>query len=129
MTKNVEDSCDIIIVTHNGLEYTKKCIESVEANTQNVSHRYILVDNNSTDGTLEYLKTISDSTLISNKENLGFVKGMNQGYDKVNAKYIVWLNNDTIVTPNWLSNLISHLENDPNAAVIGPMRNRNYSTR
>jgi len=123
MTTNTNSLSEIIIVTHNGLEYTKKCIESVEANTQNVTHRFIFVDNNSTDGTLEFLKAISNSTLISNKENLGFVKAMNQGFEKVNAKYVVWLNNDTIVTPNWLQYLISHLENNQNAAVIGPMSN------
>jgi len=123
MTNNTDSSCEIIIVTHNGLEYTKKCIESVEEHTKNVHHKFIFVDNHSTDGTLEYLKTVSNSTLISNKENFGFVKGMNQGLERASASYVVWLNNDTIVTPNWLSYLISHLENESKAAVIGPMSN------
>ena len=123
MKKNINFSCDIIIVTHNGLEYTKNCIESIEANTQDIPHKYIFVDNNSTDGTLEFLKTISNSTIISNKENLGFVKAVNQGLEKITAQHIALINNDTIVTPNWLSYLITHLENDQNSAVIVPMSN------
>ena len=115
--------CDIIIITWNGLEYTKKCLESVESKTKRINYRYIFVDNNSNDGTLEYLKTIPNSILISNKENLGFVKAMNQGFEKADSKYVVWLNNDTIVTPNWLSYLIKHLEEYPEAGAIGPITN------
>jgi len=92
-------------------------------NTTNVNYRFIFVDNNSTDGTLEYLKEIPDAKVISNSENLGFVKAMNQGFDKVSSKYTVWLNNDTIVTPNWLETLINHLKNNPKAAAIGPLSN------
>jgi GT2 family glycosyltransferase len=99
------------------------CLESVKANTKDVNYRYIFVDNNSTDGTLEYLKTIPNSVLIPNSVNLGFVKAMNQGFDHVKSKYVVWLNNDTIVSPGWLKNLIKHLESNPHAVAIGPMSN------
>ncbi len=115
--------CDIIIITWNGLDYTKKCVESVQKNTTNVNYRFIFVDNNSTDGTQEYLKTIPNAEVISNSENIGFVKAMNQGFDKVSSPYSVWLNNDTIVTPNWLDILINHLKNNPKAAAIGPVSN------
>jgi len=115
--------CDIIIITWNGLDYTKKCVESILKNTKNQKFRFIFVDNNSTDGTLEYLKEIPNAEIISNSENLGFVKAMNQGFDKVSSKYTVWLNNDTIVTPNWLDILINHLKNNPKAAAIGPVSN------
>lgn len=120
---NDEIECDIIIITWNGLEYTKKCLQSVEDNTKNVKHRLIFVDNGSSDGTVKYLRQVPNSLLISNKDNRGFVKAMNQGLDKVNAKYTVWLNNDTIVTPNWLSILINHLKNVPKSGAIGPVSN------
>ena len=122
MAKNGID-CDIIIVTFNGLNYTKKCVESIEKNTKNVNYRIIFVDNNSTDGTLEFLKKVPNSILISNDENFGFVNAMNQGFDKVSAKYVVWLNNDTIVSPSWLKFLLQHLENNPKNGAIGPMSN------
>jgi len=117
------NDCDILIITWNGLDYTKKCVESVQKNTKNLKFRFIFVDNNSTDGTLEYLKEIPNAEVITNSENLGFVKAMNLGFDKVSSKYTVWLNNDTIVTPNWLDNLIQHLKNNPKAAAIGPVSN------
>ena len=116
-------SCDIIIVTWNGLDYTKKCIESVKKFTKNIDYRFVFVDNNSTDGTIEYLEKIPNSILIKNDQNLGFAKGMNKGFEKVSAKYTVWLNNDTIVTPNWLEKLVNHLEKNPDAGAIGPVSN------
>ena len=115
--------CDILIITWNGLDYTKKCVESIQKNTTNVNYRFIFVDNNSTDGTQDYLKEIPNAEVISNSENLGFVKAMNQGFDKVSSPFTVWLNNDTIVTPNWLDILINHLKNNPKAAAIGPVSN------
>jgi GT2 family glycosyltransferase len=121
--KNSKVLCDIIIITYNGLEYTKKCIESVEKFTKDVDYRIIFVDNNSTDGTVEFLKKIPNSVLIKNSDNVGFVKAMNQGFEKVTAMYTVWLNNDTIVTPDWLKFLIKHLEDNPDVAAIGPKTN------
>jgi len=115
--------CDIIIVTWNGLEYTKKCVDSVQENTKDVKFRFIFVDNNSSDGTIDYLKKIPNSILISNKENMGFAKAMNLGFDKVTAKYTVWLNNDTIVSHGWLHRLVYHLEQNPHTGAIGPVSN------
>lgn len=123
MSLDKKPICDIIIITWNGLEYTKKCVESIEENTKNVDYRIIFVDNNSTDGTVEFLKQIKNSIILRNEENLGFAKAMNRGFEKVSAKYTVWLNNDTIVTSNWLKKLIDYLENDPKAGAIGPVSN------
>jgi GT2 family glycosyltransferase len=120
---NKKLECDIIIITWNGLEYTKRCIESIKKNTNDIDYRLIFVDNNSTDKTLEFLSKIQNSILIKNDTNLGFVKAMNQGFEKVSAKYTVWLNNDTIVTHNWLIDLISNLEDEPKAGAIGPVSN------
>ena len=90
--------CDIIIITWNGLDYTKKCVESVQKNTTNVNYRFIFVDNNSTDGTPEYLKTIPNAEVISNSENIGFVKAMNQGFDIVSKKkFMGGMNNLLII--------------------------------
>ena len=116
-------TCDIIIITWNGLEYTEKCVNSIQKNTQNVDYRFIFVDNNSTDKTLEFLEKIPNSILIKNNSNLGFAKAMNQGLEKVLATYTVWINNDTVVTPNWLSKMINHLENNSKAGAIGPVSN------
>ena len=115
--------CDIIIITWNGLKYTKKCIDSIKKNTKDINYRLVFVDNNSTDGTIEFLEKISNSIIIKNNKNLGFAKAMNLGFSKISAKYTVWLNNDTIVTPNWLSKMINYLEKNEKFGAIGPVSN------
>jgi len=114
---------EIIIITYNNLEDTKRCLESIKLNTDKTPYRLIFVDNGSNDGTIDFLKKVPNSILIENSENRGFVKAMNQGFDQVTAKYTVWLNNDVIVTSNWLEILINHLEKNPKAAAIGPLTN------
>jgi len=116
-------SCDIIVITHNALKYTEKCIESILRFTKDVKYRIIFVDNDSTDNTLDYLKKVPNSILISNKDNKGFAKAMNQGLDQVTGEYTVWLNNDTIVSKGWLSRMINHLEVFHDSGAIGPMCN------
>ncbi len=101
----------IIILTYNQLEYTKMCIESVWNNTKNME--LIIVDNNSTDGTVEWLmKNMSGrrSKEIFLKKNYGFPAGNNKGFKSVdeNTEYICVINNDVIVTPYWLDRLITH---------------------
>ena len=124
MAKDSTPACDIIIVTCNRLDDTARCLESVEKNTAGaIPYRYIFVDNNSTDGTLEYLRKFGGSVLVENKKDLGFAGAMNRGLERVRAKYAVWLSCDTVVTPGWLDALVGHLEADPGMGAAGPMCN------
>ena len=83
-------------------------------------------DNNSTDGTKEWLKDQKDLKIIYNKENVGFPKGCNQGISITNKKNdILLLNNDTIVTENWLKNLKICLESKANIGAVGSVCNQN----
>jgi len=108
--------CDIIIPVWNELDATKKCIKSLEECTA-YPHKFIIVDNGSSDSTRKYLdklkKTFSDFTLIRNNSNLGFVKAVNQGILASRARYLCILNNDVYVTKNWLKNLIKTIELAP----------------
>ncbi|MCS0673865.1 glycosyltransferase family 2 protein [Cytobacillus firmus] len=112
----------IVILTRNGLSFTKICIESILKNTK-LEYELIFIDNGSNDGTSQYLKTIGNSKLIINKENKGFAAGCNQGLKKVNGKYIVLLNNDTIVSKEWLIKMKEWLEKDPSIGIVGPRSN------
>ena len=114
----------IIILTFNKLEFTKKCIESIRKYTKNQSYEIIVVDNNSTDGTVQYLKSQVDLKVIYNKQNVGFPKGCNLGIgisEKEND--ILLLNNDTIVTSNYLENLNRCLNSDERIGAVGPITN------
>ena len=120
----------IIILTHNQLEYTKQCIESIERYTPPEPYQLILVDNGSTDGTMEYLRSVvschssfDNYKLICNQENLGFAKGCNQGIEEASGGYILLLNNDTIVTEGWLKRMIECAESDSRIGIVGPMTN------
>jgi len=112
----------IIILTLNNLEYTKKCIESIRKYTVE-PYELIVVDNGSTDGTVEYLESLPDIKLVKNSTNLGFAIGNNIGMRLANGDYIVILNNDTIVTNGWLTRLIACAESEPSVGIVGPRSN------
>ena len=101
----------IIVLTFNGLELNKKCIDSVLKNTEG-DFELIIVDNGSTDGTVSYLNSLEDKRIevILNNENRGFAKGNNQGAKKASGETLVFLNNDTEATKNWLPPLKKAIE-------------------
>lgn len=113
----------IILLTYNQLDYTKLCIESIRKFTPKGQYEIIVVDNNSNDGTVEYLKAQEDLRVIYNDYNAGFPKGCNQGIEISKGESILLLNNDTIVTPNWLNNLDSVLYSSDDIGVVGPISN------
>lgn len=116
----------IIILTYNNLEYTKDCIESIIKYTKKGTYEIIVVDNLSTDGTREWLKEQKNLKVILNDENLGFPKGCNQGIKTANTNNdILLLNNDTIVTENWLKNLQNCLHSDPIIGAVGAVSKSN----
>ena len=98
----------VIILTWNGLDYTRDCLESLRAHTpvgQRV--RVIVVDNGSTDGTLPHLRGLDWITLIENGRNLGFVRGNNAGVRAAPADHDVLLLNNDVVVPQcgWLEEM------------------------
>lgn len=114
----------IIILTYNQLIYTKLCIESIRKFTPKGCYEIIVVDNNSTDKTVEWLKEQEDLKVIYNDENKGFPAGCNQGIKISKGDNIILLNNDTIVTPNWLNNLQKALYSSDEIGVVGAITNR-----
>ncbi|MGH4052930.1 MAG: glycosyltransferase [Clostridium sp.] len=121
----------IIILTYNNLMYNKICIDSIRKYTKENTYEIIVVDNNSTDGTREWLKQQKDIVVILNDENVGFPKGCNIGID-VSGKEndILLLNNDTIVTPRWLDNLKTCLYSDDKIGAAASITNKcsNYQS-
>jgi GT2 family glycosyltransferase len=115
----------IVLLCFNKLEYTRQCIDSVLKNTINDRYELIVVNNGSTDGTYEYLNKIKNNNIniIHNESNLGFAKGMNIGAKNANGKYLILLNNDTIVGEGWEVELIKALESDENIFAATPLTN------
>jgi GT2 family glycosyltransferase len=112
----------IIILTHNGLRYTKECMFNLFQYTTG-NFELIVVDNGSTDGTLEFLKTLPNARVIANQQNRGFSAGCNQGLSIAKGDYFVLLNNDTVVTKDWLTRLLWWLNHDESIGIVGPRSN------
>lgn len=114
----------IIILTYNNINYNRICIESIRKYTTTGTYEIIIVDNNSTDGTREWLKQQNDIKLILNDENVGFPRGCNIGIEAAEKDNdILLLNNDTKVSPRWLDNLKICLYSDESIGAVGPITN------
>lgn len=111
----------IIIPVFNNLNLTQRCLDSIIRNTQNESYEIILVDNGSTDGTKEFLRELGDKkiTPLFLNENKGFVEACNLGAKIARGKYLIFLNNDTEVTPKWLEPLIQTMESNSECGAVG----------
>ena len=116
----------IVIITYNNWSDTQLCLDSIFAKTEMPNFEVIVVDNASQDGTPEFLKeyaeTHSNLRLKLNTRNEGFARANNQGAALARGVYLLFLNNDTLVTPGWLSRLIAHLQ-DPRVGMVGPVTN------
>jgi GT2 family glycosyltransferase len=111
----------IIILTWNGLAYTKRCLETLRARTAFPDYEIVVVDNGSTDGTVEYLRSLPWLRLFENRDNQGFVKGNNRALAECGGDSdFVLLNNDTeIIQPEWLSRLQATAYSAPEVGVVG----------
>lgn len=111
----------VVILTWNGLEYTKPCLDSVLKNTDTSRVEVIVADNGSTDGTVEYLGKIAGISTIFNGSNLGFVRGNNAALHLIDAdRDVILLNNDTeIDDPDWIERLQATAYSDGNVGVVG----------
>jgi len=97
---------------YNSVEYTKRLLESMKLIGDDLS-RVVAVDNNSHDETLEYLKKAGIGKVIANKKNLGFGTALTQGILEMQSEWTIVMNNDLIVSENWIDNLIqSAIDND-----------------
>ncbi len=113
----------IIILTYNELKYTQLCIESIRKFTPKDKYELIVVDNHSIDETIQWLREQQDIKLILNNENYGVAKGYNQGINISKGENILLLNNDVIVTPNWLYNLDTALWSKSEVGAVGCLSN------
>lgn len=112
-----DKKASIVMLTFNKLHFTKNCLEQLRKVTDN--YELVVVDNASTDGTVDYLKKIdwTPVKLITNKENAGFAAGCNQGVEAASHEMVCLLNNDTYPLAGWLDALVVSLE--PGVGAVG----------
>jgi GT2 family glycosyltransferase len=116
----------VIILTYNNLNLTQKCLYSLYQYSNYQNLEIIVVDNLSIDGSRQWLANYaldkSNLKLILNDANLGFSAGNNIGIKHSTGEYIIILNNDTFVSPNWIRSLIKYFDN-PKVGIVGPVTN------
>lgn len=124
---NLFPKVSIIIVTHNNLEYTSLCLESIVKNTEYPNYEIIIVDKGSNNETVIYLDEFrmrnKKVSLLLNNSSLEFKTAITQGFHESRGKYIVLLHYDTIVTSGWIYRLLFHFKKNPSAGMIGPVTN------
>ena len=114
-----EVDVSIIIPVFNQLEYTHACLASLQVVEEQTRFEIIIVDDCSTDRTAEVLPEVDGITYLRNERNSGFVASCNRGAQKARGKYLVFLNNDTIVKPGWLTALLDTFKEERRAGIVG----------
>lgn len=117
----------IVIVNWNGLGFLPNCLQSLANNPPSVEYDVVIVDNDSTDGSREWLRSNAHEifpketlTLIETEENLGFSKANNLAIGSTTSEKVLLLNPDTIVRKGALDRLMSTLDSTPSAGVVAP---------
>jgi GT2 family glycosyltransferase len=119
---------EILIPVYNNHVLTKKCLDSIfRATSGNFS--IIIVDDNSTDPeSITYYNSLKKNKkikIIKNGENLGFIKSINHGLKYCTAEYLVIMNNDVLVSKDWLQNLAKGFKEAQNIGIVAPLINCN----
>jgi GT2 family glycosyltransferase len=110
----------IIIPVFNKAEFTFQCLRSLARELDADDAEIIIVNNASTDETAELLARFGETLrVVSNNENRGFVDACNQGAQAARGQYLVFLNNDAVVLPGWLDELIQTVEADESIGAVG----------
>jgi len=111
----------VIIVSWNVRDDVLACLESLYKNPPSRASEIIVVDNASTDGTVDAVKRdFPEVVTVTNSENRGFAAANNQGIEKSRGEYILFLNPDTIVHPNSLDVLVNLMDDNKDAGACGP---------
>ena len=110
----------IVVVNWNTRDTTVACLQAVQRNTE-CPYELIIVDNGSTDGSVEVLRAYEDdrTRFLSLPENLGFAGGSNKGIEIASGDAVCLLNSDTLPTRGWLTELMS-VRSEKGAGLVGP---------
>lgn len=119
----------VIIVNYNVKHYLNQCLHSLARALDGVEHEVFVVDNNSSDGSVEYLKTLYPNVkYIENKDNVGFAKANNQAISQSTGEYVLLINPDTFVGEETVKECIALLDSRKDVGATGvQMLNRDGS--
>ncbi|MCW9098175.1 MAG: glycosyltransferase, partial [Ignavibacteriaceae bacterium] len=118
--QELEIDVSVIIVNYNSTVLLKNCLNSVNEFTKELNYEIIVVDNNSVEGDIEkQLKNCDRIKLIKNDINKGFGAANNQGVKISKGKYVLFLNNDTVLFENSIKKVFEYAESVNEKCIIG----------
>lgn len=115
-----EFDLSIVIVNWNTRDLLAQCIESIYDTVSDLDFETIVVDNASTDGSVEMVRRdFPQVQIIANAENVGFVRANNQAIARCQGRYVLLLNSDTQALPGSLDKTVQFMDEHPNAGIVG----------
>ena len=117
----------VVIPAWNLWDMTRGCLESLAKHTPPGAIEAVVVDNGSSDATCTELEALGRALFgeyfqaVRLKQNMGFAVGCNSGARAARGEFVFFLNNDTLLTPNWLPPLIEGLQASPGLGMVGPL--------
>jgi riboflavin kinase/FMN adenylyltransferase len=113
-------NCTVAIINYNGQDYLESYLPSVLYSSSN-DLDYLIIDNASNDGSIEYLKEWHpEVNIVEFTQNYGFAEGYNMAMRNVGSEFTVLLNNDVLVTENWLDPILTLMQSDSTIAACQP---------
>ena len=109
----------IIIPVFNQFRFTQGCLASLQEHQGTERFEVIVVDDGSTDASTEAIPQMPGVVYLRNKTNCGFVASCNRGAAAARGNYLVFLNNDTLVEPGWLTALLETFAEESRAGIVG----------
>lgn len=110
----------VIIVNYNVKYFLEQCLQSLQTALQSIEAEVWVVDNASTDGSVEYLQTAYNTVkFILNIENIGFSRANNQALLECKGEYVLFLNPDTLLAEDCLQNCLAFMQSNQNAGALG----------
>ncbi len=104
----------VILPVCGRIDYTMRCVKSIENHPARVAFEVIVVDEGSADNSGELPLSLSGIRLIKNTDSPGFIRSCNAGAKAAKGEYLLFLKNDTEVAPNWMDRILCALEEYPN---------------
>ena len=111
----------VVVVSWNTCRLTLDCVRSLESSRKSLSTEMIVVDNASSDDTVEQLRRqFPHVNVIENRENLGFARGNNIGLKICTGKYVALINSDVVVPQGCLEKMVLFMEESAGIGLLGP---------